>query len=519
MLWEKSKTHSMFIDILKNVHYPLVIRPIYRKKKNSVSISLRNQGNELYKRGDFEEAWTKYNESVSFAESASECMALAYSNRSQCFLKLKMYERCSNDIQIIKEQCSCPESLLPKLNARQQLCVEKLDSPIHSTTYVPTLNFEPDHTLPNMSSALKIESDPIYGRMIRAKFDLGIGQTILIEKDYIRNVIGGFNDSCMCCGKKKMNFIPCENCADAVFCNKECVDGSSHKLECGMDFGTDDLCDQQSLTTILRSVLIGISLFTTVDELMEFIENCRSAGPFEITTSVASAQSQYRTFFNLSTFATSERVLNFRRRAYFVFKSIMASTQHAHKFNTVASQRFLCHLIIHHGLIINTNSFSFDEDATRVEELVLIASYLNHSCLPNVAKLTKDNMSIIKTILPIKQGEQIFVTYISDEVFDMTREQRNSFLNRFYGFECKCRLCTSGRLFTDNLFDDPSFTYVSSNVLNEDFANNNLSMIIQHCIEFLQRHEGISGSKEIAYIADTLTALFSKQLNDCIKYK
>lgn len=96
----------------------------------------------------------------------------------------------------------------------------------------------------------------------------------------------------------------------------------------------------------------------------------------------------------------------------------------------------------------------------------------------------------------------------------MTGKERNDSLEKLYGFRCNCKLCTSGRLYVDKLFDNPLFLYVSSNVVNDDFVDNNLSTLIQHCIEFLLQHPDMNGSKEIEYIAETLTALYSKQLNE-----
>lgn len=511
MLWNKCKKDGMFIDLLHSVKYPIRNRRIHREKNNSVAMSLRIQGNQLYTQNKFEEAWIQYNESVCFSENDSECLALAYSNRSQCFLKMKMYERCLGDILLVKE-LQYPKSLIRKLDARQKECVEKSNS-VHQISFVPTLSLEPHKKFSTMASVLKIEYNEVYGRLVKARCDIEIGETVVVEKDYIRSVNSEHNNYCLYCGETKVNLVPCKQCADAMFCDKACADNSSHYLECDMQFGSENVCDQQSLTAILRSILIGISTFDNIHEMIEFVEECLCTSPLEISEAVECSKSKYRTFFKLTSFATDQRVLDFRKRAYFVYESIMNSSQHAHMFVTVATQRFLIHLITHHGLILLSNSFAFEEGGVIIEELALISSYFNHSCLPNVAKLTKNNFSIIKTILPIKRDEQLFVTYISGEVFDMTGKERNDSLEKRYGFRCKCKLCTNGRLHTDKLFGDPLFLYVSSNALNDDFVNVNLPTMVQSCKEFLLLYPDMNGSKEIAYIAEILTVLFSKQLS------
>lgn len=247
--------------------------------------------------------------------------------------------------------------------------------------------------------------------------------------------------------------------------------------------------------------------------MIEFIENCRSSSQYEISQSCDSPISKYRAFFKLAAFVTEERILNLKKPVFFIFNSIMASSKLNYKFETTASQRFLSHLIIQHGLILNTNSFGSEDEDSRIESLLLLTSYFNHSCLPNVAKLSRGNLSVIKTILPIKQGEQLYLSYINGEVFDMTKRERNNSLENTYGFGCTCKLCTTGRIYNDNLYNDPNFLFVSSNATNDNFVNDNVSKMIEFCIEFLLRYPDMNGSKEVAYIADILTALFSKQIN------
>lgn len=515
MLWQKEKiADALYIDLLERVNYSLHNRRLHRKKNNNFSLVLRKEGNQKYLEHDYEAAWSKYNESVCFAEIDSEHLSLSYANRSQCFLKLQMYDRCLLDIQLAKD-ANYPERLLPKLENRKLECMNRLESSVQQkqTLIEPALSFEPDDKLPNMASVLQIQTDELYGRLVKAKCDINIGATLLIEEEYIHTVDSDVNNFCINCGKKKMNFIPCKNCADAMYCSMECKDNNFHEIECDMMLGSDDICDGQSLTFILRSVVIGINTFQTINEMMEVVENWRSTNPSEISESCGSSVSKYRTFFKLASFVTNQRILGFRKITYFIFHAIMGSSKIVYKFETTAAQRFLIHLIVHHGLILSTNSFSFEEDAAHIQVLSLLTSYFNHSCLPNVTKLTKGNLSICKTILPIKRGEQLFLTYINGEVFDMTEKQRNDDLEKIYGFRCQCKLCKHGRLQTGDLDNDPSFLYVSSHATDGNFDNAILSNIIQHSTEFLLRHPDMFGSKEVAYIADILAAVFSKQLN------
>lgn len=402
MLWKKTADDSIYIDLLHGSVYPIRNRRIYRNKCNSVAISLRNQGNKLYSEQKFEDAFVKYNESVCFSENNSESLALAYSNRSQCFLKMNMYDQCIGDVLLVKE-LQYPKILQSKLDARLKAC--ELIKSVQQKPFRPTLSYEPHKEFNTMAHVLKIEYDNTYGRMVKAVCDIDVGQTVVIEEDYIRSTSSEYTKYCSYCGKTKTNFIPCKQCADATFCDKACAVKSSHHLECNLMFGSENICDQQSLTTILRSVLIGISSFDTINEFIKFVEDSLCASRHEISGTMECPKSKYRTFLQLASFVTDQRVLDFRKRAYFVREAINSS-RYAYMFETVASQRFLAHLITYHGLILLSNSFAYEEDGTRFEELALNSSYFNHSCLPNAAKLTKNNWSVVKTIKPIKREEQ-----------------------------------------------------------------------------------------------------------------
>src|ERR1700753_3100604 len=73
------------------------------RKCNDISTKLRNEGNILFERKLWSAAMEKYNESLCFAEIGTENVSLIFANRSTCFLRLKMYEKCLNDIELAKK--------------------------------------------------------------------------------------------------------------------------------------------------------------------------------------------------------------------------------------------------------------------------------------------------------------------------------------------------------------------------------------------------------------------------------
>lgn len=497
MLWEKEiNNNGVYVNLLHNIEYPRKNYHIHRRKSNAISLQLRLDGNKKYCQGDFEGALVTYNESACMAEKNSELLGLSYANRSQCFLKLELFEMCLIDIELARE-CGYPVKSIPKLDSRKEECLK----------YLKSRKIEKDNVdMEDMAGPFKIETDDKFGRLARATRDIEIGESILIEKAYIRTVNTEESNDCTNCGAKRMNFIPCKNCADAMYCSAACAENNFHQSECDMMIGTME--NKEYLGFIIRSVVIGICNFTNITEMTKFVENARSGG---VTLSQSqSSKSKYYSFLKLTMLPSLSRISGLLKDAYFIFHAIINSSHFCNNFVEITETRFLMHLIIHHGIILRTNAFEFEDDKEEVHELCLEASIFNHSCLPNIAKLSKGNLSVCKSILRINKGDQLFVTYLQDDVFNMTEKQRNDQLEEKYQFRCKCKLCTDGTLLTVGLDNDPCFKYVTS-IANQ--IDSNIDIVKEKCIQFLSKHSELFGSQEISYIADTLSVMFSKELN------
>lgn len=127
-------------------------------------------------------------------------------------------------------------------------------------------------------------------------------------------------------------------------------------------------------------------------------------------------------------------------------------------FTSAKKQRFLEHLILHHIYVVNRNAFlacSLAEYTYKAElgpfntlistmyvsgqtknvevttglaietdkysaslgnfygrGIALDSMHMNHSCVPNVARIFVDNKIIYRVIRPIKVGEELFVSYM-----------------------------------------------------------------------------------------------------------
>lgn len=139
--------------------------------------------------------------------------------------------------------------------------------------------------------------------------------------------------------------IPCNTCSNAMFCSEECKNNNIHEFECDMVLDKEHCCDNLWLPFILRSIVIAINTFSTIDEMMINVENWLQSNLKECE-SPTSSKSKYETLFKLST--GESRVTEYTKSAYIIFNAVMKSGKLAVKFPTIVEERFLIYLIIHH---------------------------------------------------------------------------------------------------------------------------------------------------------------------------
>lgn len=503
-MW-KRETGNIYVDLLKNVKFVPKNLRLNRVKNNSLASNARLKGNDKFYQNDYEGAMMMYNESICLAESGSEHSSLGYANRSNCFLKMQLYNQCLVDIQLAMDN-GYPKNLMVKLENRKHECQKRLEN---FTQPEPILNEAsinvPDGSLvPWVSTAIQRDLRRVKGYI--ANQDIQVGHTLLMEESYVHMMQSGETNYCSSCWKEKMNFIPCSYCADTMYCSSKCANNNFHESECEMAIHCEDHIDGESSIFILRSVIIGINSFADVNEMMDFVEKCLSPQPF-VDDPSKQLKAEYRKFLKLPSIVSNQRISGLSRKCYIIFDAIMNSGL-AGKFQTKPLQRFLMHLIAHHILILRSNSFmgGMQPDDTRFfQKLDLLTSYFDHSCIPNIIHLDKERMTVIKTILPIKRGDQLRISYINCEDYKKKGE-RIAYLQDVYGIRCKCKLCTVG---VSNFVDaekDEDFNFVAEKLikLNEKFDFELARDIKNHCVQFLMKYLDKGVCKESVFISNSL---------------
>ncbi|CRK92827.1 CLUMA_CG006457, isoform A [Clunio marinus] len=69
-----------------------------------------------------------------------------------------------------------------------------------------------------------------------------------------------------------------------------------------------------------------------------------------------------------------------------------------------------------------------------------LSSFFNHSCSPNVMRITVENKLVFIVSRPIEENEQLFVCYRND-FMETSTESRKAELRTKYNFDCVCEAC------------------------------------------------------------------------------
>lgn len=497
-LWKKEttggvlKTYVDIFSILQKAQQheaPKPYFPVYRKKKGTgKSIYFRRKGHEAHKRQNWLLAIKFFNRSLCYAERGTIHIGMAYAYRSKMFSKLKMYDKELIDIELAENSIGNAKWLPNELKKNKKICLKRCGQSKKIGQH--KLNFSGSAKFPEMSKVINIQQNQEFGRYLVAKEDICIGKTILIE-DFFTFVPTSVNKSlCSICFQQKTNLIPCDTCADVMFCNDNCkYQNQIHKIVCSSSYG----CLSDTLRVNIHSILIGITAFATIDDLIEFVEENKShdAPVFETTD----VKSKYRFYLNLK---PSTEINGYTQISYEAFQFLMTIPKICQLFRSWRKQRFLMHLTIYHTLINALNIF----EADKYTMLCLLTSFFNHSCAPNVGTFHVDdkNQMICRTIRSIKKGEQLFISYVPADIGVDNRP----IIKKTWGFDCRCDRCEQNVRVSDveKLLLDPQYQRILQLDHSAVFLDaQQRSRLKAACEKCLVDYACLTWSKEIESIA------------------
>lgn len=481
------KNGHSFSDLLKTADAP--------RKNDAKSTLYRQKGNEQKSKENWYQAMVHYNDSLRYAENDSPNISLAYANRSLCFLKMEMYDKCIVDIDLAIN-ANYPAEKRLKLEERRTFCLKRIDTTIQISG--PSMDFETNENYTGISNVLDLKYSKKYGRHVVAKCDIDVGKTILTEESFGPAQLAEMGQSIICntCYRTTMNFIPCKRCTNTLFCSQSCADNNKHhELVCGK------MPAKLTPAVDVTSVLFAIDLFENVDDLTKFVESV-----IKDKSGTKDEKSKYRMFLQLNLLANAQVCEVFFARAHDVFKTLMANARISELFSAKVAKHFLMHLCVLHTNIVLSNPFN----TSTISGTFLFRSFLNHSCAPNVLFYHYENKSIGITSRPIKKGAQIYMIYHASCWSTPLNEQCLENID----FQCSCEKCrkTNWAISSDQIKSDPDFQYIErvERQPSVDYSNYKMYLeLYQRYVNVLKRYGSSPWTNEM----NTVCQRFELQLN------
>lgn len=418
VLWKKetTKSNALFINLLtKNEKIHLEYQQLKvafdgSDKDDSESTELRESGNQQFKLKNWNEAMDLFNESLRYATTGSECMGLAYANRSACFFQMQRYDQCLADIELAKK-ANYPERLMPKLRERKVKCLKLISERSWKPNELvePSLSLDANEKWPGLANVLEVRSNHESENHIVAKCDIDVGEIVMMEKMFVSATHTKGETFCKTCLKYSHNFIPCADCCDAMFCDENCMAANKiHAMTC-----TISRIPVYQLTRIIESILIVVNEFASAGALMKFVERALAAPGFDTCKRSSDILTQYHVFLKLN-FQSQKLNNSLESIIYWSYRLLFGIAVVKERFRTKREKRFLMHLIVQHHFIMNCNwtIFGAENVATGAEYpdisgICPFKAMLTSACIRNVSVKHCRNQMFVYTVRPIKQGEQL----------------------------------------------------------------------------------------------------------------
>lgn len=533
MLWKKesNKKDAPYIDLLalcetdmeSDINQIIAIKgskPI-PQKSNAIAVQKRRDGNAVYGVHAYGHAMELYSESLCYSESGSENISLAYANRSSCFLNMNMIDECLKDIELAKE-AGYPMKLMHKLDERRVTCLKRIADGVQPYVIDAKLSFKHDKKFPCMANVLKVKRDNMGNYSVVAKEDIDVDQTIVMEKSFRTHLSKRFGFKCNICLKGYTNLVPCKKCAVAMFC-EDCQNHFLHEYECGLNICGPSAFNNDVMYTV-RDILLTISMFSSIDELMDFVEEIMNNDLNVLPESLKNPQSKYEILFKSALRCEPDSIDSMAFWIYPISTTILKIPQIKAMFQSEKQLRFLQHLISHHSLTSVSNArFGAPTIQTVDEEFedpMMFCCYVNvmdryfqHSCAPNVLTIAGDGRSVFVTAKPIKQGEQLFISHIP--ICIEPTDYRQEFLWEQVNMRCSCSRCKgveATAIERLKLTSHPSFHFIMTHKKSPQISSATYKEIeeaIQHCVTLLDKYGRMKWCDELMAIIGKYQALLN----------
>ncbi|XP_058827165.1 SET and MYND domain-containing protein 4 [Topomyia yanbarensis] len=439
-------------------------------KNESKAIECRKIGNESFhpKIKKYIKAIECYNESIALSNANSESLAIAYANRSAICFELKEYHDCLENIRLA-QQNPYPAHLLPKLLKRKTDCLELINNHMDQSKpddalREPKLCYNTNPKIPHISDCLELKEDDHFGRHLVTNRNLSAGDLIIMEKPFSAMLEGKYRylncDNCL--QDNFLTLIPCNHCSITMFCSEICRQKayeSYHRIECPI-IKHMRLLFTKVILMALRTTTMAISTFGyDLEELRQHVETLdkTSLNAFELDWRNVHAKEIYSTIHVLATNQSLRSPSDLTQRAIYAIvmsEALLNYTPLKKLCGSNESHRNLIRLLnFRHSQTAPVNMHStayMNYCPDEIEQFqhhdigcvsLPILSMINHSCAPNMVRMTLSNGHIVALLnRPIEKGGQLYDNYGYHHCLETLSERQIGLLKQ-YCFKCQCEAC------------------------------------------------------------------------------
>ncbi|XP_065341043.1 SET and MYND domain-containing protein 4-like [Cloeon dipterum] len=500
------------------------------EKSESISCSLREAGNDKFKKKRDLEALELYTKSILYAPASSKALALAFGNRSAVLKSLNKYTECILDVrralclefpenskyklmirlgECYKALGDFKEAIQTLAKAEKQLQLSDLNEEKRveqrkviaslirecnnlrkaergleekkTETELPSKSYGPHSEILCASKCVDIEYSHQMGRHLTAGRDIEPGDVIIVEEPYSWILLPEFLTShCGYCLKRCASLIPCPDCVNAMFCGEVCLEsanGKYHHQECQIMSNLLQL-DMGKMSLLAVRILT----MTSLDFLCRFLENDANI-PGDPRTLGFNEQKQYNSLefvpiYHLIGNTECRSVSDLFKRSLMA-ACLMKCLKLESPLIGGLLLRLLQNLPCNAHEISETVLSKRENDVPMSLEIGAAAyaclSLLNHSCDPNVVRHSHGNTAVLRAIKFIAKGSEILDNY-GFHFAVHPKESRQTHLRSQYLFDCACEACSQSWPLHQDL---PSLP-LNKNLVQDE--SEKLQVLIKKCL-------------------------------------
>lgn len=493
-------------------------------KNDEKAVQIRQDGNKFYKEKKYSEALKKYNQSICWATTGSEHLAIGFANRSALYYDMGDYELALGNIKLAMKN-NYPDRLMPKLVARKASCREMIEKGQSKQSTMSTrfdIITDKNPNIPCIANGISMKVLPGYGRSLVAEKSFKPGDVILNEKMAMSSVNSSMKLwSCNYCTAESYNaMIPCPRCASVMYCDEECLKKSmesNHRFECGIVEKLNHISYGYSYIGP-RMFFFGLTQFgDDVQEMMDFCAKHDKTITDPFTSDCCTELNpldEFKIFHSTKVRRIEpgvDYVIQYHAALYYTvfIKHPLIKTL----FNSEPRRHFMLQCLVDYMrtafVLANfqTNNVSF--------QLYTFGSLCNHSCTPNALALSAFGHLKLIVIYPIRKNQQITISY--GPLYSENTDDMRAQLLDMMDIQCLCDACNLYKReawlasYRKSLNIPQNDSEMLDTVIDDRDANS--AAKLDALQQFIQRYGGVCPQEDL----DQSVQLFRETLSDLFK--